>query len=159
MPVHWKQPAIILEKAAWIGVSALATGVVFATLRSYEDYRKFQKTCQDRSRHWTSYYTQAIGGPGGTQYAATGSILAGQCRLYQKGTAGIIDSTHAATFAAGVDLSGSIGLHLSAQTGYSTELEEIFLFSGLGHPLCGTQNAPGSKLDVGLLQVHSGIVA
>lgn len=98
-------------------------------------YEKYLVECD-------GYQTQVNKFAGGTTTASATPPSASYCRWFMAGSTFKKYSSSAFTYSGGVDISGTIGIDLSAHTGYSTSAELKYKFN-TGHDLCGTDDYPG----------------
>lgn len=103
-------------------------------------YHEFRQLCSPDSWH---YYAKSVSYAGGA--TALGSQTppnATWCVTQQAGSSFTKDSSSAWTFGEGVDIYPSIGVSLSAETGYSSRAVLKYDFSQ-ARSLCGTSAFPG----------------
>ncbi len=86
--------------------------------------------------------TQPTSFAGGAQNASFGTPAATHCVLFSAGSTFNKVSSSAYTYSTGVEMSGPIGLDLSAHTGYNSSAALDFTFSQ-SRDLCGTDDNPG----------------
>jgi hypothetical protein len=88
--------------------------------------------------------TQATNFAGGATVAASTIPNATNCVTFQAGSSFHKTTTSAFNYTGGVEISGDIGIDLSAQTGYSTTAELTYTFSQTRN-LCGENAPPASN--------------
>jgi hypothetical protein len=111
------------------------TGHVSTRYRTEFVYGLFAVECAPDQTQPTSF-------AGGATTKSATAPAAGFCVSFQAGSTFIKDTTSAYNFTGGVDISGDIGINLSAQTGYDSSAELRYKFS-ITRLLCGTDADPG----------------
>jgi hypothetical protein len=107
---------------------------------TYFNYDKYLVGCTGSMK----YQVRATSWVGGAStWVPPTAPTANYCLSYAKGTTFTKDTTTAYNFSSGADLSGAIGIDLSARTGYSSSAKVKFVFGATRH-LCGTNGYPGS---------------
>ncbi|QGN59036.1 hypothetical protein [Nostocoides sp. HKS02] len=97
----------------------------------YPGYKQYQV----RARYWAG---------GASTYSPSTAPSVPYCLSYGSGVTVTQQTSMAYTFSTGADTSGSIGIDLSSQSGYSSTLKLVFRFTATRH-LCGTNGYPGAS--------------
>jgi len=121
------------------------SGVEGTHFRTNFAYGLYNVSCGGQQTQPTSFSS-------GTREPHSATPNATHCVVFIAGSTFIKSSSSAYTFGAGVEMSGPIGIDLSAHTGYSTSASLTFTFTQT-RDLCGTNGKPGAtpkRLVVGL---------
>jgi hypothetical protein len=108
-------------------------------------YREHLYNCSDTTGAHLYYQEQADSFAGGTaSVTPTGYPPAPYCTNYLAGSDFFSGSKTQATYSTGARTSGAIGINLSVQTGFSTDLQVHYHFAD-AHRLCGANDYPGGQ--------------
>lgn len=119
--------------------------------RTYYKYSTFRERCQTSATsgwYWANNWetrptTWAAGAPYGTSASAP-STPSAYCTGYTPGTSHVQETTAAASWSTGVDVSYYIGINLSSQSGWTAYVKNTFTFNAT-RDLCGTNGTPGGS--------------
>lgn len=128
-----------VSSTATIGFAPV-TGPAGKHWKTQFKYSKFRYYCYTQNPS-TTYQVRPVAWIGGTLVSNATAPAATYCSTYRAGDYFLKNSTDATTFSGGVAISGSIGVNLSAKTGYSTNARIRFDFSAT-RQLCGTSAFP-----------------
>ncbi len=112
------------------------SGVQGTHFRTNFAYGLYNVVCYGQQTQPTSY-------SGGTWNVHSATPAATHCVTFTKGSTFKKVSSSAYTYGGGVEMSGPIGIDLSAHTGYNTSAALAFTFSQTRY-LCGTNAKPGA---------------
>ena len=112
------------------------SGVEGTHFRTNFVYGLYDVECGGQQTQPTSY-------AGGTRNVHSATPAATHCVLFTAGSTFNKTSTSAYTYGGGVEMSGPIGIDLSAHTGYNTSAALDFTFTQ-SRDLCGTNGNPGA---------------
>jgi hypothetical protein len=112
------------------------SGVQGTHFRTNFVYGLYAVECGGQQAQPTSY-------AGGTRNVHSATPSATHCVLFRAGSTFTLSRSSAYTYSGGVEMSGPIGIDLSAHTGYNTGAALAFTFTQNRH-LCGTNANPGA---------------
>ena len=111
------------------------SGVEGTHFRTNFVYGLYNVECGGQQTQPTSY-------AGGTRNVHAATPSATHCVLFRAGSTFTLNRSSAYTYGGGVEMSGPIGIDLSAHTGYNTSAALAFTFTQ-SRDLCGTNANPG----------------
>jgi hypothetical protein len=112
------------------------SGVEGTHFRTNFVYGLYNVSCGGQQTQPTSY-------AGGTRNVHSATPSATHCVLFRAGSTFVVSRSSAYTYGGGVEMTGPIGIDLSAHTGYSNSAALTFIFTQ-NRDLCGTNANPGA---------------